>query len=174
MELIEIAQLVTGLATLIVASVLIWQMIIQKRTLDIAHKDADSSMSLSAVQVHAENGKWISENINKSMIEKMFKGSEYLEEDEKLKLEAHIRNVHLVLSTEWRLGRRDRLETYYKIMYRMYGLMKYKASRDIFKEIVERQLSSDSFNTKSESKSKLNLQEKLLVLVTEVYEEFEN
>ena len=108
------------------------------------------------------------------MIEKMSKGSEYLEEDEKLKLEAHIRNVHLVLSTEWRLGRRDRLETYYKIMYRMYGLMKYKASRDIFKEIVERQLSSDSFNTKSESKYKLNLQEKLLVLVTEVYEEFEN
>ena len=31
MELIEIAQLVTGLATLIVASVLIWQMIIQKK-----------------------------------------------------------------------------------------------------------------------------------------------
>ena len=174
MELIEIAQLVTGLATLIVASVLIWQMIIQKRTLDIAHKDADSSMSLSAVQVHTENGKWISENINKSIIEKMSKGIEYLEEDEKLKLEAHVRNVHLVLSTEWRLGRRDRLETYYKIMYRMYGLMKYKASRDIFKEIVERQLSSNSFNTKSE-KSKSNLhQEKLLVLVTEVYEEFEN
>ena len=172
LELIEIAQLVTGLATLIVASVLIWQMIIQKRTLDIAHKDADSSMSLSAVQVHTENGKWISENINKSMIEKMSKGIEYLEEDEKLKLEAHVRNVHLVLSTEWRLGRRDRLETYYKIMYRMYGLMKYKASRDIFKEIVERQLSSNSFNTKSE-KSNLH-QEKLLVLVTEVYEEFEN
>ena len=174
MELIEIAQLVTGLATLIVASVLIWQMFIQKKTLDIAHKDADSSMSLSAVQVHAENGKWISENINKSMIEKMSKGSEYLEEDEKLKLGAHIRNVHLVLSTEWRLGRRDRLATYYKTMYRMYGLMKYKASRDIFKEIVERQLSSDSFNTKSESKSNPNLQEKLLVLVKEVYEEFES
>ena len=48
MELIEIAQLVTGLATLIVASVLIWLMIIQKRTLDIAHNDADSSMSFQA------------------------------------------------------------------------------------------------------------------------------
>ena len=46
MELIEIAQLVTGLATLIVASVLIWQMFIQKKTLDIAHNDADSNMSL--------------------------------------------------------------------------------------------------------------------------------
>ena len=67
MELIEIAQLVTGIATLIVASVLIWQMVIQKRTLEIAHKDADSNMSLSAVQIHAENGKWISENINKSI-----------------------------------------------------------------------------------------------------------
>ena len=175
MELIEIAQLVTGIATLIVATVLIWQMFIQKRTLEIAHKDADSNMSLSAVQIHAENGKWISENINKSIIEKMSKGSEYLEEDEKLKLEAHIRNVHLVLSTEWRLGRRDRIDTYYKIMYRMYGLMRYKASRDIFKEIIDRQLSSGSFSTKSESKSNpYPVQAKLLVLVKEVYEEFEN
>ena len=46
MELIEIAQLVTGIATLVVASVLIWQMIIQKKSLDIAHNDADSNMSL--------------------------------------------------------------------------------------------------------------------------------
>ena len=58
MELIEIAQLVTGIATLIVASVLIWQMIIQKRTLDIAHNDADSSMSFQAVDQHNENQRW--------------------------------------------------------------------------------------------------------------------
>ena len=49
MELIEIAQLVTGIATLIVATVLIWQMIIQKKTLDIAHNDADANMSLYAM-----------------------------------------------------------------------------------------------------------------------------
>ena len=37
MDILVIAQLITGIATLMVASVLIWQMIIQKRTLDIAH-----------------------------------------------------------------------------------------------------------------------------------------
>ena len=57
----------------------------------------------------------------------------------------------------------------------MYGLMRYKASRDIFKEIIDRQLSSGSFSTKSESKSNpYPVQAKLLVLVKEVYEEFEN
>ena len=54
LELIEIAQLVTGIATLIVASVLIWQMIIQKRTLDIAHNDADATMSLQAMESRSE------------------------------------------------------------------------------------------------------------------------
>ena len=50
LELIEIAQLVTGIATLIVASVLIWQIIIQKRTFDIAHNDADATMSLQSME----------------------------------------------------------------------------------------------------------------------------
>ncbi len=62
MELIEIAQLVTGLATLIVASVLIWQMFIQKKTLDIAHNDADSSMSLTAVENKINLNTWFSTN----------------------------------------------------------------------------------------------------------------
>ena len=61
MELIEIAQLVTGLATLIVASVLIWQMFIQKKTLDIAHNDADSSMSLDAISQRTNLSIWFSE-----------------------------------------------------------------------------------------------------------------
>ena len=63
-----------------------------------------------------DNKRFIIENGCDASAHGYYKTSEYLEEDEKLKLEAHIRNVHLVLSTEWRLGRRDRLETYYKIM----------------------------------------------------------
>ena len=45
MDILVIAQLVTGIATLVVATVLIWQMIIQKKALDIAHNDADANMS---------------------------------------------------------------------------------------------------------------------------------
>ena len=50
MDILLIAQLITGIATLIVASVLIWQMFIQKKTLDIAHKDADAQLSLDSVK----------------------------------------------------------------------------------------------------------------------------
>ena len=83
MELIEIAQLVTGLATLIVASVLIWQMIIQKRTLDIAHNDADSSMSLSAVENKINLNTWYSELLTPETLEKLDKGLDFLSPKEK-------------------------------------------------------------------------------------------
>ena len=70
MELIEIAQLVTGLATLIVASVLIWQMIIQKRTLDIAHNDADSNMSLQSMESRSAQQRWLVDNCDQNMIDR--------------------------------------------------------------------------------------------------------
>tara|TARA_E500000075_G_scaffold53786_1_gene48360 strand:- start:179 stop:292 length:114 start_codon:yes stop_codon:yes gene_type:complete len=35
MDLLIVAQLVTGIATLVVASVLIWQMVIQKKALEV-------------------------------------------------------------------------------------------------------------------------------------------
>ena len=74
MELIEIAQLVTGLATLIVASVLIWQMIIQKKALDIAHNDADANMSLQAMEIRSKTNEWFEDNLTPEMIEKFDKG----------------------------------------------------------------------------------------------------
>ncbi len=38
-----IAQIITGVATLIVASVLIWQTFLQRRSLQIARSDADKN-----------------------------------------------------------------------------------------------------------------------------------
>ena len=78
MELIEIAQLVTGLATLIVASVLIWQMIIQKKALDIAHNDADANMSLQAMEIRSKTNEWFEDNLTPQMIEKFDKGTDSL------------------------------------------------------------------------------------------------
>ena len=68
MELIEIAQLVTGIATLVVASVLIWQMIIQKKSLDIAHNDADSNMSLQAMESRASQQRWFADQVSEEML----------------------------------------------------------------------------------------------------------
>ena len=137
MELIEIAQLVTGLATLIVASVLIWQMIIQKKTLDIAHNDADSNMSLQAMESRSEQTRWFAENSTPEFLEKLRKGYEYLNEKEKEIASAHFGNVSQVLATEWRLGRLGKNPEY--LRYTMGHHMKmneYKGMRDIWKIIT--------------------------------------
>ena len=59
---------------MIVASVLIWQMIIQKRTLDIAHNDADSNVSLMAMDTRSRTNEWFAENCTPEMAEKLDKG----------------------------------------------------------------------------------------------------
>ena len=38
-SVLVVAQLLTGLATLTVASVLIWQMVLQRKSLEMAHRD---------------------------------------------------------------------------------------------------------------------------------------
>ena len=132
MELIEIAQLVTGLATLIVASVLIWQMIIQKRTLDIAHNDADSSMSLTAVENKINLNTWFSTNSSIEMIEKMDKSLESLNPKEKDILSSYAFGHVLLLITEWRLGRMNQNPIYFRNQIR--SLFERKAVRELMLE----------------------------------------
>ena len=131
MELIEIAQLVTGVATLIVASVLIWQMVIQKRTLDIAHNDADSTMSLSAVENKINLNTWFSEISMPETIEKLDKGLDSLSTKEKDLLDSYISGHILLLTTEWRLGRMNNNEIYYK--HNLRTILRNKASLELIK-----------------------------------------
>ena len=114
MELIEIAQLVTGIATLIVASVLIWQMFIQKKTLDIAHNDADANVSLMAMDTRARTNEWFAENCSPEMIDKFDKGLNSLSQKEFMIIESYFRSTMRVLGTEWRLGRLTDFKPYYK------------------------------------------------------------
>ena len=132
MQLIEIAQLVTGVATLIVASVLIWQMIIQKRTLDIAHNDADSSMSLTAVENKINLNTWFSTNSSIEMIEKMDKSLESLNSKEKDILSSYAFGHVLLLITEWRLGRMNQNPIYFRNQIR--SLFERKAVRELMLE----------------------------------------
>jgi len=93
MELIEIAQLVTGVATLLVATVLIWQMIIQKKTLDIAHNDADSNMSLYAMDTRSRTNEWFADKCTPELLDKFDKKlfRDYFEE---IHLEYFGRNIN--------------------------------------------------------------------------------
>ena len=51
---IGVAQMVTGIATLVVAFFLAGQLMIQRRALDRAHHDADRSLSLQSLQMRTE------------------------------------------------------------------------------------------------------------------------
>ena len=136
LELIEISQLVTGIATLIVASVLIWQMIIQKRTLDIAHNDADATMSLQAMESRSEQQRWLVDNCDQNMIDKLKKGFEFLNDEEKQIAQTHFDNVLQMIVTEYRLGRLNQNIEYTKHNFRNKIMMnEYKAMRDIFREL---------------------------------------
>ncbi len=135
MELIEIAQLVTGIATLIVASVLIWQMIIQKKTLNIAHNDADANMSLQAMESRSEQHRWFVNNCNQEMIDKMKRGYEYLNDEQKQIAQAHFQNVIQMIVTEYRLGRLGKSSAYTKHNLKNKIMMgEFKAMRDLFRE----------------------------------------
>ena len=135
MELIEIAQLVTGIATLVVASVLIWQMIIQKKTLNIAHNDADANMSLQAMESRSEQHRWFVNNCNQEMIDKMKRGYEYLNDEQKQIAQAHFQNVMQMIVTEYRLGRLGKSSAYTKHNLKNKIMMgEFKAMRDLFRE----------------------------------------
>jgi len=151
MELIEIAQLVTGLATLIVASVLIWQMFIQKKTLDIAHNDADSSMSLTAVENKINLNTWFSTNSSIEMMEKMDESLESLNPKEKDILSSYVYGHVLLLITEYRLGRMSRNPLYTTFSLRDKAMMgEFKAMRDLFQKLYTDNIDSNFTLTSEE------------------------
>tara|TARA_Y100001960_G_scaffold9498_1_gene9067 strand:+ start:42 stop:590 length:549 start_codon:yes stop_codon:yes gene_type:complete len=175
MELIEIAQLVTGLATLIVASVLIWQMIIQKKALDIAHNDADANMSLQAMESRSAQQRWFADKVSDEMLDRMDKGYEYLTNKEKFMLRVNHMNHSGVLATEWRLGRVNRNIGYYKMTLRTHMMMQdYKATRDWW--LIQRQRRMESQNFPSSLDSSVGdtnplVDPNFVLLAKEVYEE---
>ena len=127
MDLVVIAQIITGTATLIVALVLVYQLRQQ-------HKDTDSTMSLAAMESRSEQNRWFSENTSKEMLEKMKKGYDFLDEIEKKILSSHYWNNAQMLATEYRLGRLNRNREYYKFTFKIPMMMgEYKACRDLFK-----------------------------------------
>ena len=134
MELIEIAQLVTGIATLIVASVLIWQMFIQKRTLDIAHNDADTSLSFDAVEQKNEINMWFTDKIDQQFLEHANKGLSELNDVEREILANWLRSSLIILITEYRLGRMDRNYEYF--INSIKRLLRFKASQEYIKDSV--------------------------------------
>ena len=113
-----IAQLITGLATLIVASVLIWQMLLQRKLLQIAHSDADNNLSMQAVSEKNAIRRWAAEKINPDMLKKLDDGIKSLNEYELEIFSTQMRCKEIMATTEWRLGRVGGNRNYYRAVFR--------------------------------------------------------
>ena len=136
MELIEIAQLVTGIATLIVATVLIWQMFIQKKTLDIAHDDADAQLSLDSLKSRRD---FLYKQLDNNDLKELFQNKKTykeLNENEKQLLNKYLRPQFVQIITEFRLGRFDNSNVEPKIIWKaLYKttLLNSKLEQDFYK-----------------------------------------
>jgi len=176
MDILVIAQLVTGIATLVVATVLIWQMIIQKKALDIAHNDADANMSLQAMESRSAQQRWIADKVSDEMLERMEMGYESLTKKEKFLIETNQMNHQSVLATEWRLNRVERNIGYYKQTMRNFMLLgKYKASRDNFENLHKLRVKTQNAPSKLDSSignTKPLVDPNFHILGEEVFEEF--
>ena len=136
MDLVVIAQLVTGIATLIVAIVLIWQMFIQKKTLDIAHNDADAQLSLDSVRSRRD---FLYKQLDNNDLKELFQNKERykdLNENEKKILSKYLRPQFIQITTEFRLGRFDNANydpnIIWKALYKN-TLLNSKLERDFYR-----------------------------------------
>ena len=87
MNLIEIAQILTGTATLIVAIVLLFQIRIQQRSLNLSHRDADRELTYRSLEMLVERHRILIENPNfRDIYIKRHQGLENLSESEKTAL----------------------------------------------------------------------------------------
>ena len=81
-SLLLITQLITSLATLTVPSELIWQMVLQRKSLQIAHSDADNNLSMQAVSERNEIRRWAADKLSPDLIKKLDEGMDTLGEYE--------------------------------------------------------------------------------------------
>ena len=138
--LVVVAQLLTGLAKLTVASVLIWQMILQRKSLQIAHSDADNNLSMQATSERNAIRRWFTDKSSPDLLKKLDDGMDALDEYELEIFLSQMRSYWVLVSAEWRLGRVGGNPGYYKAVFkgmlrdgRKAGLEYYKkAGRDFF------------------------------------------
>ena len=129
---IGVAQMVTGIATLVVAFFLAGQLMIQRRALDRAHQDADRSLSLQSLQMRTEA---IFLTLDKEKLgqihEKRNNNFDSFSEKERDLYSRFLKTQYNRLNTESRLGRGPGSQ-YFEHACRNIWL-DCKASRDFYK-----------------------------------------
>ena len=102
---VAIAQITTGIATLIVGLFLAGQILLQRKALDRAHQDADRELSMSSAALDQEllMSRTTREQIKKSW-GKREEGLDNLDGEEVDALNVYFRAGFVLSNTMWRLG----------------------------------------------------------------------
>ncbi len=134
MNIVELAQIITGTATLLVAIALLWQLRLQKKTLDVHHRDAERDLSLRSWQMMIDEFYLPIENDGfRKIYEKRHKGFDSLSPEESHTL----KNFYFILlgriNTDYRLGRVGKEEYYYRLHFEK--LMDSKAGVEFYESI---------------------------------------
>ena len=139
MVISEIAQLITGTATLLVALALLWQIRLQKKNLDISHQDAERDLSLRSWQMMIDEIYLVIKHDDfRKIYEKRHKGFESLTPEEASALENFFFILLGRINTDYRLGRVGKEEYYYRLHFERLmdskaGIEFYESTgRDIF------------------------------------------
>ena len=103
--IVVVAQLLTGLATLIVASVLIWQIVMQRKALEMAHRDNEQSLAFSSLELTDKLLAVRMENDFSRIWAKRNNSEKDLDDEEFEKLNHYYLRWFTVMNTEWQMGR---------------------------------------------------------------------
>ena len=161
MDLIVIAQIITGTATLVVALVLVYQLRQQ-------HRDSDRELSLDSLDLvqNFRINELVSEDFPELYYKSRINGFSNLNDYEKYRIYSWLSANLQRIITEWRLGRLGNTEVNFKAKFRQF--FENKSALELYKDNSY----SRSFREALISTEKNPLQKKgLRKLSDEVYEE---
>tara|TARA_Y100000814_G_scaffold187834_1_gene137575 strand:- start:187 stop:678 length:492 start_codon:yes stop_codon:yes gene_type:complete len=125
LDLVAIAQIITGTATLIVALVLVYQLRQQ-------HKDSDIQLSMDAIKLMQTQFYLGMDNIEfRKIYSKREEGLEFYNNEELGMMKDYFQFQYVRINTEWRLGRLSKNPEYYRVNY--LSIMNSKSGMDYYK-----------------------------------------
>ena len=112
--IVAVAQIVTGIATLVVALFLAGQLVLQRKFLNRAHSDAERELTLSSLSLFQDhlNSRVVNESV-RNLYSKRHEGLDTLSPSEHDGLTTHFRMGYLITNNEWSLGRARNFPGYY-------------------------------------------------------------
>ena len=129
-DIVLIAQLITGIATLIVASILTWQMFLQKESLNLAHKDADKTITLDVAKSWNYDDQWFVDKLDEEFIKNLSLGLSSLTDSQEIIFFTFYQTRIRILGAQWRLNRKIS-EDYYRNNFSL--LLHTKAGQELYK-----------------------------------------